>query len=665
MVRSAIWYLQRLLCVLLLLLSAACGLNDSAPKAQHGKITITPPNANRTFALSGEWAFYWNRRLKPADFRSPRPPRPDGYLEQPGAWNDYRIAGHPLGSYGMATLRLVVDPGPDRRELGLSIPAILTAYRLWVDGKLASSRGTVSNTAESENGIPSRRFFTFEGEGRPIDIVLQVSNHQLVAAGTTSAFRFGPARLVEQEVFSVGRFGALIAGCLLMMALYQFTIYAFRRTDNSPLYFGLFCLLWTAFILIQYDREFFTVVLLPSSAEFAVLRAKWLFFYISLPAVSAFFRSLFPHDVPLGVQKAIMGGAILLSLDAMLAPLPVFYGTVAFSYVLISLVLIYCVYRAAVATARKRAGAVFMLGGFVLLAGAGLHDMWADMQAQASYELFPFGIFAFALSQALNLSHRSARNLVKIEKLSSELDTKNVALEQKVAETERLSSEIVRVSEEERSKISQELHDGICQMLTAARLGFSVLKRKMLTYALEKVDVDELSELLEAAVNQAYDMSLGLWPVETGTGQLTTSFEELCRRTSRTNRLDVSFQSTLPICPRQSPETTRHLYRIAQEALTNVTKHARATHVKVSVFCSPRVGMGMVVEDDGVGCAGTAVATNGGGFGTRIMNHRAVVIGGKLLIEDRPGGGTVVTCTAPCFQTNEADCPLAVERQHD
>jgi len=651
--------------MLLLTLCVACGVGEATPRAHQGKITITPQNADKTFALDGEWAFYWNRRLTPADFSSLHPPKPDGYLEQPGAWNDFRIAGRPLGSYGTATLRLVIDPGPDRRELGLGIPAILKAYRLWVDGKLASTRGKVGDVADNENGVPSRRLFTFEGEGRPIDIILQVSNHQLVVAGTTGAFRFGPARLIEQEAFGDARFGTLIGGCLLMMALYQFTIYAFRKTDASPLYFGLFCILWTAIILIQYDREFFTAVLFHRDTQQSVLRAKWLFFYLSVPALYAFFRSLFPHDVPAGIQKAVTGAAVLLSLGALLAPLPVLYGTVAFSYVLIGLSLVYCVCQAVVATMHKRAGAIFMLGGFALLTGAGLHDMWADMQAKAPYALFPFGIFAFALSQALNLSHRSARNLVKIEKLSSELDTKNAALKQKVAETERLSSQIVRVSEEERSKISQELHDGICQILTAARLGFSVLKRKMLTSTPEKTDVDELSGLLDDAVNQAYDMSLGLWPVETGTGQLATSFEELCRRTARSNRIDVSFQSNLPICPRQSPETTRHLYRIAQEALTNVSKHARASHVKVSISCSPQAGMGMVVEDDGVGRVGSAALTKGGGFGTRIMNHRAVVIGGRLSIEDRPGGGTIVLCTVPCLMADEADCPLVAEQRHD
>jgi signal transduction histidine kinase len=648
----------------LLILCAACGLDEAAPRAQHGKITITPQSANRTFVLSGEWALYWNRRLTPADFRGPHLPRPDGYLEQPGGWNDFRLGGRTLGPYGVATLRLIVDPGPDKRELGLSIPQILKAYRLWVDGKLASTRGTVGDNATNEEGVPSRRLFTFEGEGRPIDIILQVSNHQLVVAGTTGDFRFGPARLVEQEMFSSARFGVLIGGCLLMMALYQFTIYVFRRTDSSPLYFGLFCLSWTAFIFIQYDREFLTVVLLPEGAQQAVLRAKWLFFYLSLPAVYAFFRSLFPQEVPASIQKVVTGAAVLLSLDALFAPLPVLYGTVAFSYVLIGLILLNCLYWASVATAKKRAGAAFMLGGFVLLAGAGLHDMWVDMHVQSSYELVPFGIFAFALSQALNLSHRSARNLVKIENLSAELDTKNAALELKVAETERLSSQIVRVSEEERSKISQELHDGICQILTAARLGFSVLKKKMLMSGSEKADVDELSGLLESAVNEAYDMSLGLWPVETGTGQLATSFEELCRRTAHSGKLDITFRSSLPICPRQSPETTRHLYRIAQEALTNVAKHAHAAHVNVSIFCSPQAGMGMVVEDDGVGRAGTAGSTKGGGFGTRIMNHRAVVIGGKLLIGDRPGGGTIVSCTVPCLIANQNECPIAVERKN-
>jgi signal transduction histidine kinase len=324
------------------------------------------------------------------------------------------------------------------------------------------------------------------------------------------------------------------------------------------------------------------------------------------------------------------------------------------------LFLAYSVIRAALI---NREGAVFVFGGFAALAAAGAWDMAIETYLVREPHLMPIGVLVFALLQALHMSQRFVRNLRKVETLSAELDAKNIALELKMAETEHLSRQIVSISEEERCQISQDLHDGMCQLLTAARLRFSVLKKKLLLGEPGEDELEKSSQLLETAVNQAYDMSLGLWPVETGTGRLATSFEELCRRTARSNNIEVAFHSNLPLCPKQSPEVTRQLYRIAQEALTNVAKHSGANHASVAVFCSQGCGMRLTVEDDGVGRA-RSKSGGSGGLGTRIMQHRAVVIGGELSISDRPGGGTVVSCIVSCPGARASDCPSHAEKPH-
>jgi signal transduction histidine kinase len=174
-----------------------------------------------------------------------------------------------------------------------------------------------------------------------------------------------------------------------------------------------------------------------------------------------------------------------------------------------------------------------------------------------------------------------------------------------------------------------------------------------------------LSTLLEGAVNQAYDLSLGLWPVDTGIAKLATSLENMCRRSGWAGGFEVAFYSTLTACAHQSPEQTKQLYRIAQEALANVVKHARADHVHVSIGCSPQGGIRLTVEDDGVGRAATEASKNGAGLGMRIMTHRAVIIGGTLSIADRAGGGTIIACTVPCAGTkNDVDCRVGKEPSH-
>ncbi len=271
---------MRVALVAAVLSCGGCSWQEAGPKAHQGRIVVNAQNSETP--LAGQWAFYWNRLLTPADFRKPILPKPDGFLEQPGAWNDFKIDGRPIGGNGVATLRLIVDAGPQRRDLGFQIPTVATAYRLWIDGKLVSARGTLSVDPNSEFGVPSHRLVTVSSDGRPLELVLQISNHRTAKGGVLRAFLIGPERLLEQDSLSVIRLAQFVSGGLLMIALYHFAIFLFRRNDYSSLYLGLFCLSWMAYILTQYDHDLWTDQILPQSALGVLGRAEWLIFYFSL-----------------------------------------------------------------------------------------------------------------------------------------------------------------------------------------------------------------------------------------------------------------------------------------------------------------------------------------------------------------------------------------------
>jgi two-component system, LuxR family, sensor kinase FixL len=90
-------------------------------------------------------------------------------------------------------------------------------------------------------------------------------------------------------------------------------------------------------------------------------------------------------------------------------------------------------------------------------------------------------------------------------------------------------------------------------------------------------------------------------------------------------------------------ETATHLYRLAQEAITNALKHGRARHIRVALLATD-AHLRLTIRDDGVGLP---AARKGHGMGLRIMNYRAGLIGATLTIGPVPGGGTSVTCTLP------------------
>lgn len=643
--------------LLLLLLSSGCGRQNTEPVAHSGEITINAHYSNVIVPLSGEWAVYWNRLLTPDDFQAPQVPKPDGYLMQPGTWNTFEVGGKAVGPNGLATLRLIVHPTAGKHALALNLPVITRAYRLWVDGRLGSSRGTVGRDPEKEGGAPSTSIVRFESDGRPIEIVLQVSNHHAHFALTATAITIGPEAKIELQQLSPMRRTLFFAGGLAMIAFFCMAVFAFRRDDRSQLYFGLFVLVWAILILIQYDREFWLVEIPGVDAKFVLLRAQYVLMFISLPLACAFFQSLYPNDIPAAVQKFAAIVFVPLAVSAAVSPFVWLRVLSDGAYVAIGVLVAVLAFQVGRAALRVREGAVFVLGGFAALAGAGLIDMASRMHFIEIDQLFmPFGLLAFALSQALHMSYRLVRSLRKVENLSTELDAKNAALEVTVRKTEHLSRQIVRISEEERRRISQDLHDGICQQLTAARLRFSVLRKQICGCGIAASETETLSVLLEGAVNQAYDLSLGLWPVDIGEAGLSTSFDELCRRIGRMDHLKVSFTAALHDCELRSDELNRQLYRIAQEALTNVAKHADASNVTVTLACTQDERIVLTVADDGKGLVKRDDKADGAGLGMRIMEHRAALIGGKLTIADRQGGGTSVSCVVPC--AGSAGCPF-------
>ncbi len=645
------------------LLCDGCGWQDDGPKAHLGRIVVNAQNSETL--LAGQWEFYWNRLLTPADFRKPAPPKPDGFLELPGAWNDFKIAGRPVGANGMATLRLIVDAGPQQRILALRLTAIASAYRLWIDGKVVATSGIVGHDAASEIMDINDRAIPFHSDGKPVALVLQISNYRARHGGAVLPISIGPFDMLLHEILSAEQIALFCAGGLLIMGLYHFARSLFRRSDISSLFFGGYCLIWMAATLLEFDHDAWLRVLFPSTVGEIAYRSEWLLLYLALPTGYGYLWSLFPQDFSKTLLKIVAGLAGLLGLEALFAPVHIVSHTIIPFYFAVVPLLLYCVYRLFVAARRNRAGAIFIFAGFAFMAIAVVNDMLSVLRLIPTVELAPVGSLAFALCQAIYLSHRSAGDFAKIENISGELDAKNAALKREMAETEQLSRQIVHVSEDERRRISQDLHDGICQQLTAARLRFSVLRKQMLHTEIDKTEIGELSSLLEGAVNQAYDLSLGLWPVDTGIARLAASLEEMCRRSSRAGGFEVVFHSSLTVCARQSPETTKQLYRIAQEALANVVKHAQAEHVRVSVACSPLDGIRLTVEDDGVGRAAAAASKHGAGLGMPIMSHRAVIIGGAFSIEDRAGGGTIVSCAVPCTGAeNDVDCRFGKELSH-
>jgi len=618
------------------------------PTARRGVLDLTGWDmaADGPVRLDGEWEFYPHQLLTPQDLLDPaRSGEARTYL-LPAPWNREQADGGAMGAdAGFATVRLRLEPGPGASRPALSLGAVNAAFRLWIDGTLAASSGEVGTDALSESPKPSTILIPFDAVGRPVELVMQASNFHYRDGGLVTPIWFGPFEaLLARHNLALGA-AMFFVGSFFVMGLYHLALYWFRPKNIAPLYFALYCFAWMGNYAASDTSGFVLRLFVPGIGAHLLDQLALCFFFVSIPVGFAFFRSLYPAEFSRRLQQACLLVCAGYVAVAVFAP-GMFLARVLPVYYLISgLLILYCLHRLYTAVRRGRDAAAFLLAGFSVLGLVGINDMLTDMKLVASTPLLPVGMLAFSLVQAMALSSRLSRAFTSEERLSAALEDKNASLTAEMAERTRLERQIVTISEEERRRISLELHDGLCQGLTAARLRCDALSPHMQDAGSGGGELARLSGLLDAMVDQAYDLSRGLWPLEHDSVGVGPSFRELVHRLALTGDIPVSYHRERACETCRNPHMTQ-LYRIAQEAVTNAVKHSRARGIEVSLTCPGGREALLTVRDDGRGRR--EAGGSPGGLGLGVMTHRARLIGGVLRIEDLPGGGTLVACSVSC-----------------
>lgn len=266
------------------------------------------------------------------------------------------------------------------------------------------------------------------------------------------------------------------------------------------------------------------------------------------------------------------------------------------------------------------------------------------------YPVFIYGSFLYVLFIVIAMSGRFRAVKVRLDSTLAELHREvaertsaNQALQIEMEKRAALQREVVRVSDNERRRFSQDLHDGLCQKLTGARVYCSSLRNIFPGSPSEIVPYRELTRLLNESVNDAYDLSKGMWPLDYDPEGGTLSLSDLCGRLS--DRYGTEIDLLQEDLPDLEGMFLNQICRIAQEAIMNAIKHSKAGLISVSLTAGKNEGTVLRVQDDGVGMNGKSGSP--GGLGIGMMRHRARIIGGKLEIDSPESGGTVVLCRVP------------------
>ena len=207
-------------------------------------------------------------------------------------------------------------------------------------------------------------------------------------------------------------------------------------------------------------------------------------------------------------------------------------------------------------------------------------------------------------------------------------------------ERRQLEEELVAISNRQQQRIGQDLHDGLCQQLAGIEFRNSVLVQHLAKEENAKAEAIRIGELIRDVTRQAQLLAKGLSPVQLEADGLMSALEELTSNASKLFNVSCRFECRRPV-PVPDNTVANHLYRIAQEAITNAVKHGHAKSIVVSLMGSP-VQSTLKITDDGIGFP--AGANTSSGLGLRIMQYRAELIRAALKVGPANGKGTTVMC---------------------
>jgi PAS domain S-box-containing protein len=227
-----------------------------------------------------------------------------------------------------------------------------------------------------------------------------------------------------------------------------------------------------------------------------------------------------------------------------------------------------------------------------------------------------------------------------IRRLNAELEQRvqerTAALTEQIAARLRLEEELLNISEREQRRIGQDLHDDLGQQLAGAWMMADVLQRSLESEKSPRhAEAKKIGGLLQKALAHTRSLARGLHPVAPEQGGLAKALETLAARSGELFGVKCLFECE-GSPPFEDEAVSTHLYRIAQEAVSNAVRHGAAKKVRIHLTRA-----GLTITDNGGGLRGPLQSE---GMGMRIMRYRAEMAGGTFTVRNGRSKGVIVTC---------------------
>lgn len=382
--------------------------------------------------LRGEWEFYWKQLLQPD--RGPSPEKtPRRYKAVPELWEQ----GSGFATYRL-TLRLPAKAGP----LSIFLREQSTAWQVYANNQLIASVGRVGTTAQDSlpKYLPFARSLPQANDSQVV-IQTLISNFHSRVGGFSKPVLIGTEQQIIAAVNQARMIEAFLVGVLLIMGLYHLVIWYARRKETSALWFGVFCIVIVARLLVTGEQLLHLA--LPGAPWVLLYKIEYLSYYGAVGIIVLFMASLFPDEFH---RHAVIGNSAVASLSLLFV---LFFPTPFFTISLIPFEIYtvlaggYVLFAVGRAVKRRRTGAKMILAAFLILFAGVVNDiLYATILFGFGY-VFPITMFLFIFAQSAAISRRIAVAFNTSEDLSAHLEQKvehrTAALEQAKSDSDILA----------------------------------------------------------------------------------------------------------------------------------------------------------------------------------------------------------------------------------
>jgi len=405
--------------------------------------------------LNGDWAFYWNEHLGPHDFKEAKKTVPDTWVQVPSYWSSYAKDIPGIKATGYASYHIKILLPDNVSQLVFDIPVFDSAFRIYIDGRLAGSSGVAGKSkAETKAGYEPFLYRHNDSDGE-IEIIVNVSNYHHRRGGFWLPMRMARPDTMLSYIESQKTLTGILTGILLSFALFFLLFYLLFKRDDSTLFFSLATF---GVLLRSITTGSFLIFTFINIDWDCLIRLEYTGSFIALIFGSWYFYRIFPDRYFKLVNLIITISFSLILLFVWLTPVLIFSNSIRIFFPAVSIILVYYGIKSIRSFDRDKSTAILNITGFIFLLLAAVHDIMLSKSSALLSDnyILPYGTVIFILLQVIILINRWVRSFNEEKRLSCEIEYVNRNLEdiviERTSELSRRKSELERQKNEIQAK---------------------------------------------------------------------------------------------------------------------------------------------------------------------------------------------------------------------